>query len=198
MAGTFRLFIAIHTPPDVRTEIGAVREKLKRAGAEVRWEPDEKLHCTIKFLGDAREDALPSIFSVVEGIACETSSCLIVYRTGGCFPNRRNPRVFWVGIEDDSGGLARLQKRIDAEMVRFGVERESRPFHPHVTLGRVTGGKNMARLLTIMETITFVSRPILLSEIAVVRSTLKPSGSVYTTLQSFPLIGKTDPSEYIL
>jgi 2'-5' RNA ligase len=124
--------------------------------------------------------------------------CRIVYRTAGCFPNRRNPRVFWVGIEDDSGELLRLQKRIDAVMVRFGVEPESRPFHPHVTLGRATGGKNMERLLTIMETITFVSRPVLLSEIAVVRSTLKPSGSVYATLQTFPLIGKTGPSEYIL
>lgn len=192
-----RVFIAIDTPSGVRAALTALRDQLRTAGADVRWESDEKLHCTLKFLGDVREEILPSITEALEEIARTTAPCEVLFRNVGCFPDKRNPRIFWVGIEDQQGELGRLQQSIDTSMYQFGVEREERAFLPHITLGRTMGTRNLGSLLTMMETITLTGRKAFLNEIAVVKSDLKPGGSVYTILKSFPLVGKTGPSEYI-
>ena len=47
-----RLFIAIDTPPPALTPMIAARNALRTVRADVTWEPDDKLHCTLKFLGD--------------------------------------------------------------------------------------------------------------------------------------------------
>jgi 2'-5' RNA ligase len=72
-------------------------------------------------------------------------------------------------------------------MSGLGFKPEDRPYHAHVTLGRVRSTKRIRNLLTIMESITFESQPVTIREIVVVRSDLRPTGSVYTTLQSIPL-----------
>jgi 2'-5' RNA ligase len=114
----------------------------------------------------------------------------VVYRNLGSFPNAHDPRVLWVGIQDPAGSIVQLQKRIDEAISGLGYALEERPFHPHVTLGRVRSRARIGNLLTMMKTLTFESRPVSLSEVAVVRSDLKPGGSVYTILKAIPFIGK--------
>jgi len=72
-------------------------------------------------------------------------------------------------------------------MSTFGFEKEQKRFHPHVTLGRVKSQHNMRDLLRTMESITFESTSTTISETVLVKSELKPSGSVYTILNRIPL-----------
>ena len=182
-----RLFIAIETPPDIKPQIGAIRDELRTSGADVRWEPDEKLHATLKFLGPTDEKLLPEIVSIGRGV-CRTSAHLNVRYTGvGCFPNRRAPRVVWVGMEDLKGNLSTLQREIEAVLEPIGFKREEREFHAHVTIGRVKSEKHIGSLLRMMESVTFESQPVTIQEISIVKSELKSSGSVYTTLKTIPL-----------
>src|SRR5437867_8489484 len=150
-----RLFIAIETPPEIKPQIGAIRDRLKESNAEVKWESDEKLHGTLKFLGSAEEELLPEIVSYIEGVGRENTHLFLKYGGVGCFPNRRAPRVIWVGMEDLKGNLNSLQQKIESILVPIGFEREKRSFHAHVTLGRVKGDKRIKSLLRMMETITF-------------------------------------------
>ena len=99
------------------------------------------------------------------------------------------PRVVWVGIEELNGALTPLYESIESAMAALGFERESRPFHPHITLGRVKSTRGHHSLLTTLETITFDSKPVTVREVAVVKSELKPTGSVYTILKSIALGG---------
>jgi 2'-5' RNA ligase len=183
---TLRLFVAIETPPGVRSRIAATRDDLKGSGANVRWESDQKLHATIKFLGSTEEDLLPEIVSYIGGVARRHPPPRVRYAGLGCFPTPGDPRVIWVGIEDLDGELAATHREIEEELARLGFEKEDRAFRPHVTLGRVKGRERIQSLLARMESITFETEPVSIQEIAVVKSDLKPGGSVYTTLKSIP------------
>jgi RNA 2',3'-cyclic 3'-phosphodiesterase len=175
-----RLFVAIPTPPPVLPLLVDVRDTLSNSRAEVKWEPTGKLHCTVKFLGDTKEDLVQSIVSALNQIGLATTPFNIHYAGLGCFPGRRDPRIIWAGIEDSSNQLKHLFEAIDDSMSQFGFERERRDFHPHVTLGRVKGTHNIRELLDTMETVNFDHPPVMIHEMELVKSTLKPSGSEYS------------------
>ncbi len=182
-----RLFVAIETPHDLIPQIAAIRDRLRESHADAKWESDEKLHATLKFLGNTDEKLLPEIVSYLEGVSQRFTRLDVRYRGVGCFPNIRSPRVVWVGMEDLGGSLALLHDAIESGLVSFGFEKEDRAFHPHVTLGRVKGDRRINSLLRMMESITFESQPVRIQDVALIKSELKPSGSVYTTLKTFPL-----------
>lgn len=80
-----------------------------------------------------------------------------------------------------------MQMALEEALQPVGFERERRKFHPHVTLGRVKGHKHLHGLLTMMESVTFESPQAIMEHMSLVRSELKPGGSVYTTLKHIPL-----------
>jgi 2'-5' RNA ligase len=182
-----RLFIAIDTPEEILPLLAGVRDRLESAHADVRWEPDGKLHCTLNFLGDTREEVLPDIVSALEGIASSTPLFPIRYSGLGCFPDKREPRIIWVGMEDANGILQRLAQTVETRMEALGFKPEQRIYHPHVTLGRVKSSRRMRELLAMMETVTFESCPAFLREIELVKSELKARGSVYTMVAKMTL-----------
>jgi 2'-5' RNA ligase len=182
-----RLFVAVDTPPDVRRELVRVRDDLRRLHADVRWEPDGKLHCTLKFIGDVPEPVLPALGDALAAISARTPPMEVRYAGVGCFPDIRRPKIIWAGMRDPTGGLAALAESVDITCATCGFAREQRPFHPHVTLGRVKSLVSSNDLLSRIESVTFESPTVMIREILLVRSTLKPSGSVYSTVRSFLL-----------
>jgi len=180
-----RLFIAFGTPDIVREDISAATESLRRTRRDVRWESEEKFHCTIAFLGDTDREKVEDILAALGGL--RVAPFTVVYRTLGCFPERGEPRVVWVGIENPDGRLESLARQIDELLRGFGIERDRGAFRPHLTIGRVNRSSRARDLLAIVETITFESQPVTIRNIEVIKSVLKPSGSVYTILKSIPL-----------
>ena len=184
-----RLFFAIDTPAAVRAEMGRIRDHLREARADARWESDEKLHCTMKFLGETPEALLEPIVTAVSGVAGSAHPFRIVYRGLGCFPDIRRPRVVWVGIDDFERVLVPLAAEVDRACAEFGFQPEERAFHPHVTLGRIRSLVSLHDLLSRIESVTFESPTVTIGEISLIKSNLRPTGSVYTTVRSFPLGG---------
>ena len=195
---SLRLFIAIETPATVTGRLLEVRNALERAGADVRWEPAGKYHCTLHFLGDTGEGAMRRIIPALEGALHGCSPVRIAYKGIGFFPAGLAPRIVWAGILDEEGRLASLHERIVTALSSGELAMEAGrplvnpagdpPFHPHMTLGRIKSPRNSGRLTTIAETCTFDHPPVIIREVVVVQSVLKSGGSVYTTLRSLPLI----------
>ncbi len=185
-----RLFIAFSTPPLVKESALRLIGTLRSANADVSWERGEKLHCTVKFLGDTAPDRIPGLMEVLTILAESVPPFAVSYRSVGCFPNNRSPRVLWIGIEDPSGTLKDLQQKLEASLTTLGFEPEDRPFHPHLTLGRVRSPKNQRQLLAMMETVTFASDLYTVDAFMLMQSELQPTGSLYREEKSFPLIGK--------
>ena len=183
---SLRLFIAIETPPVIKALISPVVAALKETDADVKWEPPEKLHATLKFLGNTDEELVGRIKAKLEDLCRSQESMIIKYSRPGSFPAGRHPRVIWIGIEDLNGQLQKVYAFLENAMEEFGFERENREFKPHLTIGRVKGNKRLDRLLEKMETVTFQSEHVAVHELALVKSELRPGGSTYTTLRSFP------------
>ncbi len=181
-----RLFIAIDTPPEIKARILPILGQFKETAADVRWEPEEKLHATLKFLGNTDEGLLGRIISNLEEICLKHGKIPIVYSGLGFFPNARRPRVVWIGIKDLTGALGKLSSSLEDAMANLGFKREDRQFTPHLTIGRIRGEKRISPLLQELETVTFETEAVAISKLILVRSELKPGGSVYTILKSTP------------
>lgn len=165
-----------------------VIEQLRKSSADVRWEAPEKLHITLKFLGETQEHRIPQVMAALEEIGRQTASFPLQYASLGKFPPKGQPRVVWIGVSEGAESLTALAAIVDDSMSALGFEREERAFHPHVTIGRVKSARNMHDLLRRMESITFESQPTYVTHISLIRSDLKPSGSVYTTVKRFEVL----------
>jgi RNA 2',3'-cyclic 3'-phosphodiesterase len=184
---TIRLFISLPTPASILPHLAEIREILRGSQADVRWEPTEKLHCTIKFLGDTRDDLVEPVISTVRDVAVAIEPFSVGYTGVGCFPDPREPRIIWAGMKDPDCGMTRLFEAVEENMSRLGFKRETRAFHPHVTLGRVKGPRKLGVLLGTMETVTLENPPVMIHEIELVKSTLGPGGSVYSLVAGVAL-----------
>ena len=107
MMATLRLFIAIEIPAAIRSDIASAVRELKTANADIRWEQTEKIHITLKFLGDTKEELLPQIVLLLEGVTAAAACFTIEYSRFGCFPHKREPRIIWIGVEDRHPRAAR-------------------------------------------------------------------------------------------
>lgn len=182
-----RSFIAIETPPHVRNAMAEVQAQLKTSNADVRWESNEKLHATIKFLGNFDESTLPSLIKTIEQLTKTTHPFEVTFMHIGCFPSINRPRVIWVGCENRDGTLLNLKHNLDSALQSFGFEIENQEFHPHVTVGRVKSLRGIKALIPMLQTITFVPYSVPCNEILLMKSALKPQGSEYSVIRRFLL-----------
>lgn len=135
----FRLFIAVTLPEEVKAKIEAAQAELRQAlpGPGVRWTRREQFHLTLKFLGDmdaARVEALKEAIRA----ACQGFNALhLRAERVGFFPDLRSPRVVWVGVQDRTDQLPRLQQAVEGATQYFTAEREEQRFTGHVTFARI-------------------------------------------------------------
>ena len=188
---SLRLFCAIEFPPDVRAKASEHIERLRLATSskEIRWERAEKIHLTVKFFGDVNQARISDLTDALRRAASRFSPFELHIEDAGAFPPRGTPRVLWLGVRETTGELARLQNRIEDECANVNFARETRPFRPHLTIARThrmraEDARHLARLHSETE---FAPARFTVNEIVLMRSELKPSGSVYTSLASFQL-----------
>ena len=194
-----RAFIAIELSPKVLNQIGGLQEKLKRdvPSGLVRWVRPEGIHLTLKFLGDTPVEQVHAVAQAVHGACDRHAPFALAVRGTGCFPNPHRPRVIWAGVHEPTGVLARLQRDVERMVQPLGFPPEGRPFHPHLTLGRVKG-RDQGAIQTLGET---VCRAALdggqmgVDAVHLIRSELLPGGAVYTRLSRAPLAAKTTDAD---
>ncbi len=76
---------------------------------------------------------------------------------------------------------------MEAECERLGFEREKRGFHAHLTLGRISGKRNLKPLLDYIRIGTELESSFAADNINIYKSVLMPRGAVYTILESIAL-----------
>ncbi len=130
-----RLFIALNLPEQEQARIHAAAEPLRDQGFPVRWLESAAYHLTLKFLGEVRPEKLPVVEQVVSRIAAATEAFPLTIRGFGAFPTIRRPNVLWIGV-DPTPALRCLKQDLEWGLAHHGFERETRAFHPHITLGR--------------------------------------------------------------
>ena len=176
-----RIFIAALLPEDIRLNLNEYVAKLKPSFEGVKWERDEKLHVTLKFLGEVNEATVNDISEDLETLCRKHSPFKMeVARLGG-FPDLEKPRVLYIGLSPNEE-LSALQSEIEEGLIPFGFEKEKHRFIPHVTIGRVKRRLGIQSAVPMAEKVEFE-----INKIGVIKSKLEPKGSVYTPLRVFEL-----------
>lgn len=185
---TWRTFIAVELDQAVKAELQRVRTWLgdQVPARTIRWVNVDGIHLTLKFLGDTPTDRVADVEAALARVADATQPFTVTIGGVGCFPNARQPRVVWVGVQEATGDLLRLQEAVEAQVAPLGFPTERRPFSPHLTLGRVqryASGSEARRIgeVVLASSVGTLARMQAL-EVSYIKSDLQPSGAVYTTL----------------
>jgi 2'-5' RNA ligase len=183
-----RSFIAIEVPQALKSRMDELQQELRRAEADVKWVRPEGIHLTLKFLGSIRQEDVERISQSISPAIAGWKPFEVRVQGMGCFPNPRNPRVVWLGMDRGKEILTALQQAVEKKMAELSFPPEGRPFSPHLTLGRVRSSRGKRELAQAIEKHrgaevgTFQAR-----EVFLFRSELRPSGAVYTKLREFPM-----------
>ena len=183
-----RTFIAIDLDEGIKKELAALVEELRPFGKNVRWVGPGGMHLTLKFLGETSDSGFQEACGALQQIIGRHPAFSLVLKSTGVFPpGRRDPRVLWVGVEDNPS-LIELQADVERGLEKLGTEKEKREYHPHLTIGRVRFPSRLDALLAEFEKSR--GRPfggMRVSRVAFFQSILKPSGAEYTVLAEFRL-----------
>jgi len=141
--GTLRLFFAVPVPQPTCERIGALMATVQAAvgdgTARIRWVRVEGLHLTLRFLGATPEADVPTLIRLGDEVAARFEPFDVELAGGGAFPGVDRPRSLWVGVTRGAERLAELADELSSAAVSLGRPIESRPFAPHLTLGRTDG-----------------------------------------------------------
>jgi RNA 2',3'-cyclic 3'-phosphodiesterase len=120
----------------------------------------------------------------VELRSIKTTPFEVKFSGVGFFPNPKAGRVFWAGV-NGSDSLPKLASTIDAAMEKLGIPRETKPYHPHLTLAR-TSSRPLRGLKPLLDEPpqfgTMTAR-----EFFLYQSQPQKGGSKYTKLERFEL-----------
>jgi 2'-5' RNA ligase len=138
-----RLFIALDLAIPVVEQLAVFQEELQVLLADtddvrVRWTSPENIHLTMKFLGSTPDPLVPMLRESLGHLVKPLFPFEVEAKGIGFFPHPTKPRIVWSGFDEQSEEvLSLLQQALERDLEELGFEKESRPFHPHVTLGRV-------------------------------------------------------------
>ena len=187
MSNKLRIFVAIEIPASIQSGLSLLIESLRDSSgdARIRWVKPKSIHLTLKFIGDVTPGSVSKITESLETIVVKRSKFEITVGGLGCFPNWHKPRVVWVGVSEDSGELATLQKEVDLALEPLGIMHETRPYHAHLTVGRVKNPGEIGKSFSEMEIGALGHMQV--DEFCLIRSELRSDGAVYTNLATFTL-----------
>lgn len=178
-----RAFIAIELPSKIIDGLKDIQDELKNGNNKIAWVKPENIHLTIKFLGDIDVDKIDSIAVLLETAAAKNRSFDVSVKGAGAFPTLDNPRVVWVGVEDDKN-LSRIYEELENGLLAIGFEKENRPFKPHLTVGRVKFLKDKKGFKERIEKYKDINLGhFAANSLCLFKSNLTPNGAVYTKLK---------------
>lgn len=134
-----RSFIGIGLSPECCMGIACVVSPLRAKRGPVSWVPERNLHLTLKFLGEIPHDRTDELAGLMAEAAKEISPFELQIGDAGGFPTIRSPRVLWIGFREPLELVRKLHQNMEDALAGAGFPRDERPFHPHVTVGRVKG-----------------------------------------------------------
>jgi 2'-5' RNA ligase len=161
-----RLFLAIWPPDDVLERLGDI-ERPKDQG--VKWVPQENLHITLRFLGDADE---AEVADRLDEVLLPAATAVV------------GPAFDLLGersLISPVAGVDELASVVQQAVRGLGTEPERRRFQGHITIARLGRHARPGRSAGTRFDATFE-----VTEVALVESTLRDTGAVYDTIATWP------------
>ncbi|MFZ7102579.1 MAG: RNA 2',3'-cyclic phosphodiesterase [Peptococcaceae bacterium] len=184
-----RYFLALPIKPIMKNDIFAIQSQLKKSWRiNAAWVMKENLHLTIKFWGqldrsnaDDIEKSLQAIINNnISNIACRLT-------TLGVFPNKKNPRVIWIGLAGEIEKIHNLYIKCEKISRDLGMLQSHTAFTPHITLARIK--ENIVLTDETLAGFPLQTKEVSFDKAVLYHSTLTSRGPVYRVVEVFPFSG---------
>jgi 2'-5' RNA ligase len=190
-----RLFVAVEMNRSVEETASEVIAELRTRAArlapraKITWTPPQRIHVTVRFIGEADETKTRAIRSAL-GPSIDAPVFDLSIEGVGAFPAKGPPRVFWAGLTDGRAGLLEVE-RVVSQRLETLVPADDRPYAPHLTLARVKEptGLSRARLFDGLASKQFGK--VHVDAITLFESRLSPKGATHVPLQRTTLRRRT-------
>lgn len=182
-----RSFVAIELPGGVRQRLWELGQSLRASGLRASWVKPERMHLTLRFLGDVAQSDLDDLGALLATGYAGRGPLKLGVKGTGAFPNVRRPSVIWAGIEALAGGLTEVQAVAEDASQRIGLAPEKRGFKPHLTLARLKDHGRAEELPALLSKhADFALDAFQVTGVSLFSSELTASGPNYTRLREFP------------
>ncbi len=184
-----RIFVAVDISVEARNKVTDYVKTLRSEFPKIRvgWDKAEKLHLTLKFLGDEEEKQVEDLQNILDEISAKISKFKLKIADTGIFPDAKKPRVLWIDVIDEQKSLTKINGLLENECEKIGFAREARKYVPHLTIGRIREPNNAKDLAQKHLQNNFEPVEFEISEIVIYESQLMQTGSIYSILSKFKL-----------
>ncbi|HXH16441.1 MAG TPA: RNA 2',3'-cyclic phosphodiesterase [Sphingomonas sp.] len=169
-----RLFVALRPPPPIRQSLLDIMEGVPSA----RWQDDEQLHVTLRFIGEVERPVAEDVAIVLSQVVAPVPS--VALAGVGRFEMRGRTDTLWAAVTPHDA-LAALHRKVDQACVRAGLEPERRAYLPHITVARLarSAGAGFASEAWLATHAGLASAPFPLSHLVLYQSHLGRDGATY-------------------
>jgi 2'-5' RNA ligase len=177
---THRLFVALRPPPPVRALL--LRAMHGIAGA--RWQSDEQLHLTLRFIGEVDRHMAEDIAAALGALHAPP----VTARIAGVnlFERQGWPHMVWARVTPEAA-LAALHRKVEQCLARVGIAAETRAFVPHITLARLNRASGpVAPFLALHGDLASDAFPF--GHVTLYESEMGHGGSRYHPVARYPLV----------
>lgn len=187
MENKIRSFVAIDITSNLKNKFSEIQKELALLSQDVKWVEEKNQHLTLKFLGEITKDKVENVKKCLFEISQTTIPFEIFFSGIGYFPDKKHPKVIWIGVGEKDNNFIRLVEKIEDKFLKIGFEKENRQFKPHLTIGRVRSQKSIDILLrNISKYHQVYFGKMKVNEIYLMKSTLTPVGPIYDVIEKFP------------
>jgi len=175
-----RLFIGLRPPSGPRAQLGRLMTGLPG----VRWQRDDQLHLTLRFIGEVENSLADDITSALETVAAPP---LALHLDGvGLFGTLKRPRLLWAGIAP-SDRLRALHDKVSHALHPLGLTADERKFAPHITLARFKNSAPARLERYVQAHAALTGPPFAIEEFILFSSFLSHTGAIYKPEARFTL-----------
>ncbi len=174
-----RLFVAIRPP-------GPIRDLLIDAmddSPEFRWQSEEQLHLTLRFIGEVERPIAEDIAIALGTIHAKPFE---VHIHGVGRFEQRGAGALWAGVEPKEP-LAALAAKVERACLSVGLEPERRAYHPHITLARWKGRRTREVAGFLERNTALASDPFAVDAFTLFESRLSRHGAQYEAVANYAL-----------
>jgi 2'-5' RNA ligase len=143
-----KLFTGIDLDRRTRESCAEISGRLQAQGLPAKFEPAQKLHVTLAFLGWVEPERVEAIEGVLRSVAFEFKPFTLTLDRVGAFPHERRPRVVWIGSRQQGEAFRALAHNLRDAYARIGFTFDKDAV-AHVTIARIKGGHSHLPLLDI-------------------------------------------------
>lgn len=174
-----RLFIAIRPPEPIRDLLTDAMDD----SADFRWQEDEQLHLTLRFVGEVERPVANDLGDALSRIRSAPFDLRIA--GVGRF-EQRNSGALWAGVEPKQA-VAALAAKVERVCQSIGLEPDRRAFHPHVTLARWKGRRTREVHDYLERAAGLLSDRFSVDDFILFESQLSRHGAHYEAIATYPL-----------